>query len=322
MIQRREEWVLRYFKTIRFERNHLVFENTGAVIRYDRLFLWQIWKFTSYNLYLLAVRAARAITFRPSPGRMVFHPQTAGPWYNAWMVAHQAGFKITKSLPDADYVFVFDDYTHSNVADSLTADQRSKSINLNCTDISKNNVGRIFKEVFGYSIDVDPTTYTGPAVEKSDENGTHDGRIVDCPIRPDKIKPGMAYQKLVDSCFNGKTTEDLRIAVAFGDIPVVFHKYKDPDERFGTHYLQVDLKTPEDVFSKDEIESIVLFCERIGLDYGAVDVLRDQQDERIYIVDANKTCMPVLTLSLFEQIKSKKRVAASFRKGVLGQLSG
>ena len=40
----------------------------------------------------------------------------------------------------------------------------------------------------------------------------------------------------------------------------------------------------------------------MNLDFGAIDVMRDKNDERIYIVDVNKTCMPVLCLSLRQQI--------------------
>ncbi len=252
---------------------------------------------------------------------MVFYPQTAGPWYNAWTAAHLAGFKVTKTLDRADYVFVFDDLTHSNAADALTFVQKAKAINPQITDISKVNVGSVFKNVFGYSVDVDPATHQGPAVEKSDENGTHDGRIVECPLTPDQINPAMVYQKLVDSCFNGETTEDLRIAVAYGDIPVVYHKHKNPDERFGTHYLQVDVKSADQVFSGEEIRKTQAFCAEIGLDFGAVDILRDRHDGRIYIVDVNKTCMPVMTLSLIEQIRAQTRIANSFRKGVLSALA-
>ena len=40
---------------------------------------------------------------------------------------------------------------------------------------------------------------------------------------------------------------------------------------------------------KDELNKIHRFCAKIGMDYGEVDVLRDRDDGRIYIVDANNT---------------------------------
>ena len=39
----------------------------------------------------------------------------------------------------------------------------------------------------------------------------------------------------------------------------------------------------------DELKKVCQFCERMGLDYGEVDILRDNTDGRIYIVDANNT---------------------------------
>ena len=36
-------------------------------------------------------------------------------------------------------------------------------------------------------------------------------------------------------------------------------------------------------------EKILLFCRRMGLDYGELDMLRDREDGRLYIVDVNNT---------------------------------
>jgi glutathione synthase/RimK-type ligase-like ATP-grasp enzyme len=121
---------------------------------------------------------------------------------------------------------------------------------------------------------------------------------------------------LVDSTFTGKTSEDLRVAFALGEIALVYHKHKPLDDRFGTHYLSVDVMAAEDVFSPAEINLIIKFCDAMGLDFGAIDVMRDKHDGRIYIVDVNKTCMPVLSLTLAEQIKSQQKIADSLLRGL------
>jgi hypothetical protein len=51
----------------------------------------------------------------------------------------------------------------------------------------------------------------------------------------------------------------------------------------------VRLCPTEEALSADEISNIGKFARSIGLDYGELDVLRDRDDGRIYIVDANKT---------------------------------
>ena len=72
----------------------------------------------------------------------------------------------------------------------------------------------------------------------------------------------------------------------------------------------------EDVFSADEITLIKTFCQKMQLDFGAIDVMRDKHDGRIYIVDVNKTCMPVLCLKLKTQIKSQDKIAQALTAGL------
>lgn len=43
------------------------------------------------------------------------------------------------------------------------------------------------------------------------------------------------------------------------------------------------------VFSGIEKEKILAFTEKFGLDYGEVDVLRDNDDGRLYVIDVNNT---------------------------------
>ena len=190
-------------------------------------------------------------------------------------------------------------------------------INYSVRDISKNHVGDVFKSVFGYPIRVDPLRYHGPAICKSNANGTHDGVVINLPIERADVSEQHTYQRLVDSVFQDGVSEDLRIAYVLGEIALVYHKYKPLGDRFGTDYLKVDIKHPSDVFSKEEIELIIQFCKRMGLDFGAVDVMRDKNDGRIYIVDVNKTCMPVLSLDLKTQIQCQKKIANAFRRRLL-----
>jgi hypothetical protein len=70
---------------------------------------------------------------------------------------------------------------------------------------------------------------------------------------------------------------------------------------------------PQDVVSPAEIDLIRRFCSEIRLDWGGVDVLRNKQDGRIYIVDANKTDMgPPVALPLGQKLRATRLLARAF----------
>jgi phage terminase large subunit-like protein len=70
---------------------------------------------------------------------------------------------------------------------------------------------------------------------------------------------------------------------------------------------------PADVFSETEIALIRRFTQELKMDWGGVDVLRNRQDGRIYIVDANKTDMgPPVILKLGEKLCATRQLARAF----------
>jgi len=303
---------LSHFRGLKLRGNTIHVAQTGAAIKLDRSLARSAIAVLKLNSYIALMRLRRALSRKPSHGTIAFTPQIPGPWYNARLMSKFANLKITNDLASAQHIFMFDDSTYSTAADSLSYNYRAKAVNHKITDISKVNVGKIFETIFGYPLTIDPLIYHGEAVQKSDANGTHDGIIVNCPLTPTALKTGSAYQKLIDSTFNGSQSEDLRAAICFDEIALVFHKYKNIDKRFGTDYARVDICPPSQVFSQEECQKVIAFCKNIGLDFGAIDIMRDKEDGRIYIVDVNKTCMPVLSLSLKDQIKAFKVISASF----------
>ena len=305
-----------YLRDLRIRNGGLYVRRTGARINFNLSFLRSAASAVSIYFYVLGVQASRLVKGEKPRASIAFWPQLASPWYNAWTVSQFAGLKITSNPAAADYVFVFEDTTYADPAHRAPEGVDAPTINERVNDISKKHVSDVFSSVFGYDLDIDPLTHEGPAVVKSQINGAHDGRIIECPIEASAILPDHVYQRLVDSSFNGKTSEDLRIVYAFGDIPVVFHKHKALEQRFGTTYLSTDVREAADVFSPEEIRLICQTCDRVGLDFGAVDIMRDRHTNRIYVVDVNNTCMPVLSLPLGEQIKAYRRIARSFRIGL------
>lgn len=294
---------------MRIHKGVAIFPYTGAEIPLNAVFFKSAIPVVKFNTYLLGQKIGRALTGKVQAVTLAFHPQPSGPWYNAWLAARMGGVGIIKDPHAADVIFVFDDKTISDTGAMLEPSLKAKAINHRIDDISKTHVAKVFQDVFGYGVDIDPLTYQGKAVQKSDSNATHDGQVVDCPLTPEDIRAESVYQKLIDSRHDGPRSEDLRMAYVGGEIPAVFHKYKLIEKRFGTDYDHVDVWSADQAFSKEEQVQLIQFCEAMGLDFGAVDVMRDKHDGRIYVVDVNKTCMPVLCLSQKEQRRAFRLIS-------------
>ncbi|MFC1530404.1 hypothetical protein ACFL6R_06785 [Gemmatimonadota bacterium] len=204
-------------------------------------------------------------------------------------ICREAGFNIsTRSDRPFDLAIAWENVTWRDEYPELERiGIRSKVLNLNCRDISKSRLGEVFDRVFGYPLTVNPTTHEGDCAKKNDRNASKSGEIVHCPIA--QREEGFAYHRLVRSDCGDGLLEEIRVPVIDGLIPMVFIKHKSADDRFRTNWLDVTEKTAQEVFSEAELEKIGEFCRAFGLDYGEIDVLRDVDDGRIYIVDANNT---------------------------------
>ena len=309
-----------YFRGISLKHRCVHVASTGAIIEIDHAF-WHAAR-AVLSLYVYAItlsvkqRLTRFITRAAPSCTLGFYPQNPGPWFNIWSAVRLANLKTASDLMSVDYVFIFEDKTYAQYDADFAKNPNAITLNLRVNDISKKRVADVFETVFGYPIDIDPTAYVGVGIMKSNTNGTHDGVIMSFPISAEQVSPSHVYQRLVDSTFTKETSEDLRVAYVLGEIALVYHKHKPLHDRFGMQYLSVDVKAPLDVFSPNETALIVEFCEAMGLDFGSVDVMRDKHDGQIYIVDVNKTCMPVLSLPLKTQIKSQKIIAAALTQGL------
>jgi hypothetical protein len=159
------------------------------------------------------------------------------------------------------------------------------TINGTCLDISKSKVDRIWAEVAGYTITVDPLTYEGQFVIKPDENGKRGGRVVTGPIS--SIEKGLVYQRLVDTRVDDRVLQ-IRPVILDDKIVLVYEKWRTFPDYFKGPELTIP-KGVEDFFSDEEAKQLLRFSAAMGLDYGELDVARDAADGRIYVVDANRT---------------------------------
>lgn len=224
-------------------------------------------------------RARRAFVYPEKP-----HPRTA-----LYRVCHSLGMQITQSAPEqADVVVQWrDDTVIDQIGLFNQLHPRKRVLNVQCLDISKTTVEEIHKQVFGYGLAVDPLTHPGPCVVKSDFNGLHLGRIVQCPI-PAR-EPDCVYQRLIHNEVDDQTTDEVRVPVYGEQIPLCYYKQRDLTERFSAKTKRVALREPHELFSDEELRLLVRFAREIRLDFGELDVLRDHQDGRLYVVDVNHT---------------------------------
>jgi len=162
--------------------------------------------------------------------------------------------------------------------------------NGHCLDISKSTLDRHHQAVFGYGVNVDPTTHSGLMLEKSEGNAVHDGCEIEGPIEPNQVKEDKVYQRIIDNRTEGGLFEDLRVVVINGHVPVVYQKRKTGEVRYTNETAEVDLvESPKSVLSEAEIAQIASLSAKMCAEFAELDVLRDRQDGWIYCVDLNPT---------------------------------
>lgn len=293
---------------LHFEGGRVKVRTTGADLAIDRGLLTDV---ALWSAYYIPVRLKGLATslFRPGP-RVWFAPDVPRPWYLLWLAACWGGVRFARSAAEADAAIFFEDQTVSRPP----ACDVAKRFNFGCDDVSKSHVASVFESVFGYALTVDPETWSGPAVEKSEDNGAHDGRIVQCPTAP---LPGRVYQRVIDTV-DGEQVVDLRTPCVGGAPVLTFIKRRPVRDRFANYNTTVALRRPEDLFSAGELATIGRFCAAMNLDWGGLDILRDRADGRLYIVDVNKTDMPPLRLPWRQKLEAISRLS----KALLTMIDG
>jgi len=301
-----------WLKDFEFGLTGLTVRKTGARVPYSPSVIKQV---SAWFAYFFSAQRIEPMTPHFT---ITFSPERARPWYLIWAVSRAAGARYVKDVAQADVVMQFEDATYSPNDPPARVRADAKLVNFGARDVSKTEVSRACAAAFGKPLAIDPTKHVGPAVEKSEINAAHDGRIVQCPTTP---IPGRVYQRVIDNrmASNPDLVEDLRTCTVGGKPVCVFLKRRQVTKRFLNTNTDVQLARPEDVFSAAEIEQITAFTREIGLDWGGVDVLRDRADGSLYIVDANKTDMgPPIGLNLPDKIIATCTLAQAFRDFVRG----
>ncbi len=196
--------------------------------------------------------------------------------YVAWKVLWMKNIRITTAPAKAVLAIAWNPSTCYEL-DSSLQDRLGRSmpvINSRCTDIRKSTVGRHFERVFGYSMEIDPRTYSGTILRKSERNGAHDAVLLQGPLT--HVEPGYVYQRLISNPTPHGMVE-WRVFIV-GTKPVAVHRaYRPLDDRFRTLSSYAQITESDLEFSAEEQRAIQRFNQSIGLDFGALDVLRDSR---------------------------------------------
>lgn len=200
-----------------------------------------------------------------------------------------------------------------------TIGSSKKVLNSECLDISKNHTGKVFENIFGYPLLLDPFTHLGKCVKKNNLNASKvDTEIVQCPVK--EIEDGYVYLKLIDAQLDDNIVIDYRISIIGNSIPLLYLKKKPLKQRFLNDAVEITLHSPDEFLSKEELEKTLQLCKKIGLDYGELDILRDNNDGRIYIIDANNTPWgPPADLTKHDNKKALEILSAAFEKEYLSK---
>lgn len=298
-----------FFGEFKIVGNQLVATETGTQIPLTAGFARDVLRIGSFIWLVNALRATRIVKGREPRARISFFPKKPRSYYAIWPVCQLADVKIVDDADEADLHFYFED------REFLTAPRLAPStrpaFNTGCFDIRKSVVARIFEEVFGYGLTIDPAAFSGTAVVKSEANGKHDGRLIQCPLPA--AEPGMVYQRNIENTFDGAEHIDIRTPIVGGKIPCVFLKRRTRALRFTNDNHRVDLVETDAMLSKAEQKKIAEFARAMSLDFGGLDILRDREDGRIYIVDANKTDMgPPSAMRGADKLAAMRMLADAF----------
>ena len=162
--------------------------------------------------------------------------------------------------------------------------------NISLRSVAKKWVDEHMTEALGYSslVDAPPGRDMVCVVKRNKQSRgqAHTSHILWDNNYLDKTQPDYRIsQRFIDTERNGMC-EEYRVFI-FCDNFFTVRKRKPVSKRFKSNASEYALIENENIFSQEEIKGIFRFTNSIGLDFGEIDVLRDKNDGRIYIVDVN-----------------------------------
>jgi len=175
----------------------------------------------------------------------------------------------------------------------MALSKEMRVINIGCTNVLKGLVDKTWGDVSGDSITIDPETYSGSYVRKSQLNWrshtgeVHDGRVFSQPMEYDRE---YVYQRLIlNNSDLGYLT--YRMTMVNKKPAVLWLKHcRFPFKQRGglvkAESFQGD--SLRNLFTQAELININIFNRRMGVDFASVDFLRDKYTGILYGIDVNE----------------------------------
>lgn len=270
----------------------------------------------SYEEYILffpdVMRYQWSRWTKPPQATVCCYPQRAYPWHTIYRIATANHYQLTDNPETADIVLHFSDTTYHPIDARLRALRKKRFvINDDSCDISKTHTDIVHRQVFGYGLSIDPHTYGKPYVKKSNINSLHNYTIQATPEAPD---PAYSYQRIVHNQVDDEVI-DIRIPFYGRILPMCTLKYRPVKTRFGDTSTRAEIVKTASVLSEKEISTIETLCASMGVDFGELDVLRDYQTGKIYVVDVNDTpSSPARALQWNDKKRALKIFADTFHR--------
>lgn len=186
-------------------------------------------------------------------------------------------------------------------------------LNLRCSALSRIDVDERFRDVFGYGLYVDPRCYAG-AVFRRPIRGADDLRLFHGPLL--RAEDGFVYQPAMSYGTLRGTIEWCAFVVAARIVAVhrVFKTMQD-----GELQTQAELSSAYLAFSDAETERLEAFCESAALDFGVLEILRDERTQRLYVRECDVD-PPTVTRDLPE--RDRKRIVRDTAAAFTREFSG
>jgi len=301
---------MQFYKDAVLRWNEVYVKSTGVHLPLDKSLAIAVLRQGIVFFAILGVFWARFFTAKRPAQTIGWVPVRPKPWYKIWNVTKWMGYRYSDDFAACNILFYFEDKTTGSI-DEDVLNSNKPILNGRCTDISKTRVEEVFERIFGYSLAVDPTVHVGKVVVKSQINAVHDGRIVEGPI--EAADPANSYQRFIENCYDGKMTEDIRVPVVGGEIPLVYLKRRPIAIRFDNENTEAVMVETLEALSQGEVEKLIAFSHEIGLDFGGLDVLRCRESGKIFVVDVNKTDMgPPIPLKTTDKFRALTRLGRAF----------
>jgi len=191
-------------------------------------------------------------------------------------------------------------------------------INYNFKDNTKSFIDKAHKKVFGRAVCVTEFDEGTKYVVKSEANAAHDGiTALGSELKSIGLE-GKTVQRIINNRSSENMVCDIRVPVIGKTIPLVYLKYRPISNRFSNTNATSVISMTGTILSEKEQKQILDFCSKINLEYGELDVLRDQDTGEIWIVDANNTpAGPPNGLPIAERHLAAREISIAFDRNFL-----